>query len=277
MNKVALLACVRNNISAYQNERNFIAQNIFFHWSFCPVAASIFLSLAIKARIIPFKFTPTLVPLQALLMLIWTFCGHKVPYSTLCVSFCPFCAPVAMPFSPRVFAKAKVLQVKATGYPTCKAEEMPVTCRASVQICNSTPHPDPVKPEMLISPRHLISLGICLSWLIWCLPFAAEPKSPVLTVRAGARCLPQLMGTKSALATVKHKEKKRNPTAFTRTRGALACLKMLCPAALSSRPRRAELEDRHPSSTGCCLGLWANFWVPVASGKTLPSRGAKAK
>lgn len=97
-----------------------MAQNVFFHWSFCPVAASIFLSLGNKIQT---KFTPTQVPLQALLMPMWTFCGYKVPYSTLRTRFCPFCSAVAMPSPPRGPAKAKVLQVKATGYPKHNGEK----------------------------------------------------------------------------------------------------------------------------------------------------------
>lgn len=167
-------------------------------------------------------------------MPMWTFCGFKVPCSTLRARFCPFCSPGAMPSPPRGPAKAKV---KATG------EKIPVTCRASVQLSNSTPHPDPVKPEMLIPQRPYFTWHLPVL-TFWCLPFAAQPKCPVLTMRAGGHCLPQLVGTKSPLLTLKHKEKEKNPTAFTQPRGALACLKVLCPAASSSQPRHADLEYR---------------------------------
>lgn len=137
-------------------------------------------------------------------MLMWTFCGYKVPYSTLCVRFCPFCAPVAMHFSPRVLAKAKVLQVNATGYPTGKAEEIPVTCRASVQLGNSTPHPDPVKAEMLIpqTPYFTWHLPV-LTYLVFAI--CCSPQMPHAD-REGRHTLPS---PKSTLLTVKHKEKKK--------------------------------------------------------------------
>lgn len=173
-------------------------------------------------------------------MLMWTFCGYKVPYSILCVRFCPFCAPVAMPFSPRVLAKAKVLQVKATGYPTGKAEEIPVTCRASVQLGNSTPHPDPVKAEVLIpqTPYFTWHLPV-LTYLVFAICCSAQmPHAD----REGRHTLPS---PKSTLLTDKHEEKKKKiPTAFTWPRGAVACSKVLCPAGSSSQPRQAELEDR---------------------------------
>lgn len=140
-----------------------------------------------------------------------------------------------MPSPPRGPAKAKVLQVKAIG------EKIPANCRASVQLCTSTPYRDSVMPEMLISQRPYFTWPLpVLNYLA--LATCCSPQKPRADLRAGGCCLPQLMGTKSPLLT--HKEKKKNPTALKQPRGALACLKVLYPAASSSQPRQADLEDR---------------------------------
>lgn len=178
--------------------------------------------------------------------------------------------------TPRVLAKAKVLQVKVTGYPTGKAEEIPVTCRASVQLCNSTPHPDPVKAEMLIpqTPYFTWHLPV-LTYLLFAICCSAQMPC---ADREGRHTLPSpAHGHKVFTTDSQTQREEKNPTAFTWPRGALACLKVLHPAASSSQPRQAELEDRQTLKHKMLPGSVGNFWVPIASGKTLPSRGAKAK
>lgn len=54
---------------------------------------------------------------------------------------------------------------------------------------------------------------------------------------------------------------------------------MLCPAALASQARQTDRPGGQTDlqAQGAAFGLWANFQVPITSGKIRPSRGAKAK
>lgn len=141
-------------------------------------------------------------------------------------------------------------------------EEIPVTCRASEQLCNSTPHPNPVCLKCW-SLRDLISLGICCSdWLGAC-PLLLSPNAPCRAQGQG-HCLPQLMGTKSPLLTVKQRgEKKPHPHGQEELWLAWKCC--------VQQPHHHNLDKQSwstdkPSGTRSCLGPWANFWVPIASG-----------
>lgn len=115
-------------------------------------------------------------------MLMCTLCGYKVPYSTLCVRFCPFSAPVAMPSPPKVLLRQRwfrwsnrLSDLRKYQWP---AEPL---CNLVIQHLTQTD-----VPEMLI-PQILFHLGLPV---LTCLPFAAQPKRPVPTARAGGRCPP---------------------------------------------------------------------------------------
>lgn len=185
--------------------------------------------------------------MQALLTLMWTFCWYKVPYSTSCVRFCPFCAPVTMSRSP---AEAKVLQVKAAGYPTAvlRKHQQPAEPLWDFEI----QHLIQTRWSLKCWPlRDLIPLGICLFWLPWCL--AAHPKRLVLTPRAGGRCLPQLMGTNLHCWQTNTQRTKKDHCIHMAKRSS-----GLLESAVSSRLIITTQTDR-PSSTRGCLGPWASF------------------
>lgn len=163
-----------------------------------------------------------------------------------------------MPFSPRVLLKAKVLQVKATGYLTGKAEEIPVTCRASVQLCNSTPHPDPVKPEMLIpqAPYFIWHL-LVLTDLVFAICCSAQmPRAD----REGRRTLPSpARGHKVSTADSQTQREGKNPLYSHGQEELWLAWKCCIQQPHHHNPDRQSWRTERPSSTRCCLGLWVIF------------------
>lgn len=200
-------------------------------------------------------------------MLMCTLCGYKVPYSTLRVRFCPFCAPVAMPSPPKVLLRQRwfrwsnrLSDLRKYQWP---AEPL---CNLVVQHLTQTD-----VPEMLI-PQTLFHLGLPV--LTWCLPFAAQPKRPVPTVRAGGRCPPSSWA--QSLHCWQPNTKRRKKTLHSHSQEELWLAWKCCvQQPHHHNPDRQSWSTDKPSSTRSCLGPWDNFWVPIASGKTLPSRGAK--
>lgn len=118
-------------------------------------------------------------------------------------------------------AKAKVVQLKATGTPASNADKIYVMRRDSVQFRNSTPHRDPVKPEMPIPQRPYFTWHLAvLTYLVFAVPLHSRTP-PVLPAqaaggqgRAGEMLpspagQPRLRGTNSPLFTTKRKEKEK--------------------------------------------------------------------
>lgn len=145
-----------------------------------------------------------------------------------------------------------------------------------MQLCNSTPHGDPLKPEMLIPQRPYFTQHLpVLTFLVFAICCSAQmPHAD----REGRQMLPSpAHGHKVSPADSQTQREEKIPHSIHTAKRSSGLLKSVCPAASSSQPRQADLEDRQTLKHMELPKSWVNFWVPIAPGKTCPCRGAKAK
>lgn len=139
-----------------------------------------------------------------------------------------------------------------------------------MQLCNSTPHRDPVKPEMLISQRPYFTQHLpVLTFLVFAICCSAQaPRAD----REGRRMLPSpAHGHKVSTAGSQTQREEKNPPLHSHSQEELWLAWKCC----VQQPHHHKLDRQtwridRPSSTRSCLGPGLTFGCLLHLEKHVP-------